>query len=65
MPSKTLPRTTWTRPLGGPNEAGAPDTAVQDGDTLLFWLVSPNVFSAYTETVSCTAIRFKGSAGHM
>lgn len=65
MLSKALPRTTWTRPLGGPNKVGAPDKAMQDGDTLFFWLASPNVFSAYTETVSCTTIRFKGSAGHM
>lgn len=51
--------------LGGPNKAGEPDTAVQDGDALFFWLASPNVFSGYTETVSCTTIHFMGSAGHM
>lgn len=52
-------------PLGGPNKAGAPDTAVQDGDALFFRLASPDVFSAYTKTVSCTTIHFKESAGHM
>lgn len=65
MPSKALPRTTWTSLLGGPNKAGEPDTAVQDGDALFFWLASPNVFSGSTETVSCTTIHFIGSADHM